>query len=128
MGGNDPLVAICTGIPKALGTFIAMHHVMVAQQSFYVIGKLGGSGDMATTAISPHAHACSVAVHCNRVLLVLCLAKTGACYLAAVASQSRRSIPGSALYDQCRFDNSGIATPSAATVYPYAQAMYTNAL
>ena len=37
MGGNDSLVAICTGIPKALGTFIAMHHVMVAQQSFYVI-------------------------------------------------------------------------------------------
>ena len=60
-----------------------------------------GAGDMATTAISPHAHACSVAVHCNRVLLVLCLAKTDACYLAAVASQSQKSIPGSALHDQC---------------------------
>ena len=90
--------------------------------------QAGGSGDMATTAISPHAHACSAAVHCNRVLLVLCLAKTGACYLAAVASQSRKSIPGSALYDQCRFDNSGISTPSAATISPHAQAMYTNAL
>ena len=47
------------------------------------------------------AHACSVAVHCSRVLLVLCLAETDACYLAAVASQSQKSIPDSALHDQC---------------------------
>ena len=39
---RDILVAIFTGIPKALGTFIALHHVMLAQQGFYVIGKLGG--------------------------------------------------------------------------------------
>ena len=60
------------------------------------------------------AYACSVAAHCDRVLLVLCLAETDACYLAAVASQSQTSIPGSALHDQCWFDNSGIATPYAA--------------
>ena len=34
---HDILIAIFTGILKALDTFIAMYHVMVAQQSFYVI-------------------------------------------------------------------------------------------
>ena len=37
MQGHDILIAIFTGILKALDTFIAMYHVMVAQQSFYVI-------------------------------------------------------------------------------------------
>ena len=36
----DLLTAIFIGILKALDTFIAMHHMMVAQQSFHVIGKL----------------------------------------------------------------------------------------
>ena len=35
MQGHDILIAIFTGILKALDTFIAMYHVMVAQQSFY---------------------------------------------------------------------------------------------
>ena len=34
---HDILIAIVTGILKALDTFIAMYHVMVAQQSLYVI-------------------------------------------------------------------------------------------
>ena len=37
MEDNDILIATFTGILQGLGTFIAMHHVMVAQQSFYVI-------------------------------------------------------------------------------------------
>ena len=37
MEDHDILIAIFTGILKALDTFIAMYHVMVAQQSFYVI-------------------------------------------------------------------------------------------
>ena len=147
------MIAIFTGILQGLGTFIAMHHVMVAQQSFYVIcavqflaclspmcpwsvvRQAGGQEtwlpqpsllthkqcihmrcsnlDKCSVAVLT-AYACSVAAHCDRVLLVLCLAETDACYLAAVASQSQTSIPGSALHDQCWFDNSGIATPSAA--------------
>ena len=34
MQGHDILIGIFTGILKALDTFIAMHHVMVAQQRF----------------------------------------------------------------------------------------------
>ena len=37
MQGHDIFIAIFTGILKALDTFIAMYHVMVAQQRFYVI-------------------------------------------------------------------------------------------
>ena len=37
MEGNDKLIAIFIGILKALDTVIAMHHVMVAQPSFYII-------------------------------------------------------------------------------------------
>ena len=35
MADNDILNAVFPGILQGLGTFIAMHHVMVAQQSFY---------------------------------------------------------------------------------------------
>ena len=35
MEDNDILNAVFPGILQGLGTFIAMHHVMVAQQSFY---------------------------------------------------------------------------------------------
>ena len=42
----------CTGIPKALDTSIAMHYVMVAQQSFYVIL----SGFHESLRPSPHLH------------------------------------------------------------------------
>ena len=126
---NDILNAVFPGILQGLGTVIAMHHVMVAQQSFYFtcalqfVGRQAGGQetwlpqpsllthkqcihmrcsnlDKCSVAILT-AYACSVAVHCDRVLLVLCLAETDACYLAAVASQSRKSIPDSALHDQC---------------------------
>ena len=68
MGGNDILVAIFTGIPKALGTFVAMHHVMVAQQSFYVIGKLGdrrrGYYNHLSSRTS-NVYKCAVAIYTN---------------------------------------------------------------
>ena len=35
MEDNDILNAVFPGVLQGLGTFIAMHHVMVAQQSFY---------------------------------------------------------------------------------------------
>ena len=68
MGGNDPLVAAFTGLPKDLGTFIAMHHVVVAEQSIYAIGKLGGRRHAYYNHLSSrtsNVYKCAVALYAN---------------------------------------------------------------
>ena len=68
MEDHDISIAIFTGILLALGTFIAMHHVMVAQQSFYVIGKLGdrrrGYYNHLSSRTS-NVYKCAVAIYTN---------------------------------------------------------------
>ena len=68
MEDNDILNAVFPGVFTGLGTFIAMHHVMVAQQSFYVIGKLGdrrrGYYNHLSSRTS-NVYKCSVAIYIN---------------------------------------------------------------